>query len=227
MLLTQITREKCVKLFQWATGELTKSEQWNEKAVKILARIYKTTSLHSNKPTSTHPIKLPLFSDEIGILLNNYDDIFVNNNIIPTVKLGNNIGFSFMISDLRKSLYPVGTIQSNHDISYQSGTGRDNKGRRLIKSGIFNCNTSMSFEGGMVINFIIENANVLGTTITISAYSQSESRIILPLGSAEILFTRFGSEPQHWMFDISTNSDAFICTYKVYSTWVPGDRPNR
>ena len=47
-----------------------------------------------------------------------------------------------------------------------------------------------------------------------------------PLSSTEFIFQNFQDEPISWKFDISTDSDAFIVTWELYSTWIEGDPPN-
>src|SRR6266700_3200418 len=104
---------------------------------------------------------------------------------------------------------------------------KDSDGRRLLTSGSWNSGTNLTVQGGQGMHFNISNANVLGTTITIAANSgESHSTIITPLGSADLQFSIFGNEPMGWTFNISTNSDAFIVTWCLYSTWIPGDPPN-
>jgi uncharacterized protein YfaS (alpha-2-macroglobulin family) len=79
------------------------------------------------------------------------------------------------------------------------------------------------------MHFQITNLNVLGTTITIDAdrTQESKSQIIGPQGTVDISFTIFGAEPMGWRFDISTDSDAFLVGWKLYSSWISGDPPNR
>ena len=63
------------------------------------------------------------------------------------------------------------------------------------------------------------------TQISGSAWLISQS-IILPLMTVEFVFAVFGREPMGWQFDISTESDAFLVTWELWSTWVPGMPPN-
>lgn len=99
---------------------------------------------------------------------------------------------------------------------------------RLLTSGTWNGNTSMTVRGGQAMWFKIRNTNVLGTTISISDHAgQNKQSIILPLGTTEFVFSIFGTEPMGWRFDISTNSDAFMVTWELWSTWVEGMPPNR
>ena len=76
--------------------------------------------------------------------------------------------------------------------------------------------------------FKIRNTNVLGTTIRIRRQTgETKSSIILPASSVEFVFAIFGNEPMGWRFDVSTDSDAFMVTWELWSTWVPGMPPNR
>lgn len=98
---------------------------------------------------------------------------------------------------------------------------------RLLTSGIWNKSASLAVQGGQGMWFKIRNTNVLGTTIRITDQAgQSKQSIILPMSSVEFLFTVFGSEPMGWRFDTRTDSDAFMVTWELWSTWVPGMPPN-
>ncbi|HKU76265.1 MAG TPA: papain-like cysteine protease family protein [Pyrinomonadaceae bacterium] len=99
---------------------------------------------------------------------------------------------------------------------------------RLLTSGIWSSNTMLTVQGGQGMWFKIRNTNVLGTTIRITDQArQTKQSIILPASSVEFLFAIFGNEPMGWRFDISTESDAFMVTWELWSTWVPGMPPNR
>ena len=98
---------------------------------------------------------------------------------------------------------------------------------KLLKSGSWNADTDLTTQGGQLMHFKVKNVNLLGTTLTISADSgDTVNKLILPQTTADFSFPRFGNEPQGWKFDISTDSDAFVVTWELYSTWVPGDPPN-
>lgn len=98
---------------------------------------------------------------------------------------------------------------------------------RLLTAGTWNRGTTLNVQGGMAMWFKIRNTNVLGTTIRIREQSgQVKQSIILPASTVEFVFTVFGSEPMGWRFDISTDSDAFMVTWELWSTWVPGMPPN-
>jgi hypothetical protein len=93
-------------------------------------------------------------------------------------------------------------------------------------SGTWNSDTNFQIGGGQKIRFEVKNLNVLGTTLTIETTRGSDSKIILPQSTAIFEFTVFGSEPTPWKISISSNSDAFIVGWTLYSSWVPGDPPN-
>ena len=103
----------------------------------------------------------------------------------------------------------------------------DSDGFKLLDSGSWNGSSTSNYQGGQAMHFAIKNANVLGTTITIdSNLGGSQSLLILPAQSVDMKFTCFGSEPMGWTFNVSSDSDAFIVAWKLYSSWVPGDPPN-
>lgn len=104
---------------------------------------------------------------------------------------------------------------------------KDAEGFGVLASGSWNADTKLSYEGGQVMHFQIKNTNVLGTTLSISSnLGGNKSSIILPQQTVDMRFDCFGSEPMGWSFDISTNSDAFITSWKLYSSWLPGDPKN-
>lgn len=91
--------------------------------------------------------------------------------------------------------------------------------------GILNSNATISGNYGQAVKLTFKNANILGTTLTVTdntPFGKTEQTILLPLQSVTFTFTRFGEEPMYWSFDISTVSDAFIVGYQIESTWVPG-----
>lgn len=94
-------------------------------------------------------------------------------------------------------------------------------------SGSWNSDTKMSLQGGQLMTFKVKNTNILGTTLTIeSDKGGTKSLIIPPLMTMDFEFSCFGAEPMSWTFEISTNSDAFIVTWNLFSTWVAGDPLN-
>jgi hypothetical protein len=98
---------------------------------------------------------------------------------------------------------------------------------KLLLAGIWNSATTLRIQGGQSMTFILTNTNVLGTTITIAAQSgQKHSQVLIPILPVRINFSVFGREPMGWVFSIRTDSDAFLVTWQLWSTWVPGDPPN-
>jgi len=112
--------------------------------------------------------------------------------------------------------------------SQQDSTGStDAEGFKLLDGGSWNGSANLKYRGGQIMHFQIKNVNVLGTTITISSnLSGSKSLIIAPTATVDMRFDCFGSEPMGWTFDVSSDSDAFIVAWKLFSSWVPGDPPN-
>lgn len=92
---------------------------------------------------------------------------------------------------------------------------------KQLDSGSWNSGTSSRYRGGQGMQYRVKNINILGTTLTInSSLDGSRSLIVLPLTTVEMTISHFGAEPLVWQFDISTNSDAYIVTWELYSTWV-------
>lgn len=93
---------------------------------------------------------------------------------------------------------------------------------RFLSGGTWNHTQTLSISGGQAMWFKIRNINVLGTTLTLRSGNQVASSILLPQQSVDWVFSSFGNEPMGWTFDIRTQSSAFICTWELWSTWVPG-----
>jgi hypothetical protein len=94
-------------------------------------------------------------------------------------------------------------------------------------SGSWNRDTVYRKKGGQNMTFKVKNINILGTTLTIeSNIGGTKAYIIPPMRIQDFEFTCFGAEPLGWSFVITTNSDAFIVTWELYSTWIEGDPPN-
>jgi len=93
-------------------------------------------------------------------------------------------------------------------------------------SGSWNADASLKIQGGQAIKLEVKNTNVLGTTITVETNHGTKTSIIAPLSTEIFEFFVFGAEPAPWKIDISTNSDAFIVAWTLYSTWIPGDPRN-
>jgi hypothetical protein len=112
-------------------------------------------------------------------------------------------------------------------IQDSTGSDTDAEGFKLLSAGNWNGNTTIKFQGGQVMHFQVKNVNVLGTTLSINSnLGGNKSSLILPQQTSDLRFNCFGSEPMGWSFDVSTNSDAFIVAWKLYSSWLPGDPPN-
>lgn len=95
-------------------------------------------------------------------------------------------------------------------------------------SGSWNGDTSFDAELGQVVYISVRNVNILGTTITIdSNHDHSQSLILLPQQERIFRFDYFAAVPHGWHFNVSTNSDAFMVTYEIRSTWVPGMPPTQ
>jgi hypothetical protein len=78
--------------------------------------------------------------------------------------------------------------------------------------------------------FVVENTNpLLPVYITVTADDrQTQSAVIPPKGTRQLRFSSFGGpSPRIWTFFPSFNSDGSIVTWKLYSSWVEGDPPNR
>lgn len=112
--------------------------------------------------------------------------------------------------------------------SSSGGTGNtDSEGFKLLDSGTWNNSATLNYQGGQVMHFQVKNVNVLGTTLSINSnLGGNKSLIILPQQTGDIRFDCFGSEPMGWTFDVSTDSDAFIVGWQLFSSWTPGDPAN-
>ncbi len=91
--------------------------------------------------------------------------------------------------------------------------------------GSLNSNSTLNGTYGQAVKLTFKNLNVLGTTLYVtdkSPFGAVKSLILLPQQSVTFTFTRFGEEPMGWSFDVKTDSDAFIVSYGIDSTWVPG-----
>ncbi|WP_336367391.1 hypothetical protein [Marinobacter sp. C2H3] len=85
--------------------------------------------------------------------------------------------------------------------------------------------STISGSFGQAVKLTFTNQNILGTTISVkdaSPFGQTKESIILPQQSVTFTFVAFGEEPMGWDFEVSTNSDAFVVSYGVESTWTEG-----
>jgi hypothetical protein len=116
---------------------------------------------------------------------------------------------------------------SGSDTNITDDTSTDDQGWRLLDTGTWNGSATLSYQGGQGMHFQVKNVNVLGTTLSIhSNLGGDQSQLIGPGMTLDLTFSCFGSEPMGWTFDISSDSDAFIVAWRLFSTWLPGDPPN-
>lgn len=97
------------------------------------------------------------------------------------------------------------------------------------QGGALTGDATISGSFGQAVKLTFTNQNILGTTISVKdtlPFGQTKESIILPQQSVTFTFLSFGEEPMGWSFDVSTNSDAFVVSYGVESTWTDGMPPN-
>jgi len=85
--------------------------------------------------------------------------------------------------------------------------------------------STISGSFGQAVKLTFTNQDILGTIISVkdaSPFGQTRESIILPQQSVTFTFVAFGEEPMGWDFEVSTNSDAFVVSYDVESTWTEG-----
>ena len=105
----------------------------------------------------------------------------------------------------------------------------DSGGRRLLTTGSWTAGSTpdVSVQGGQSMHFAVTNANILGASVSIKAQDGEQfGMIILPATTGDFVFASFGNEPTSWTFTPTIDSDAAVVTWKLYSTWIPGDPPN-
>ncbi len=119
------------------------------------------------------------------------------------------------------------TQDQNSNAKPVSAGGTDSEGFKVLDSGSWKGSASLQYQGGQVMHFQVKNTNVLGTILTINSnLGGNKSSVILPLQTFDMRFDCFGSEPMGWTLDVSTDSDAFIVAWTLFSSWIPGDPPN-
>lgn len=134
--------------------------------------------------------------------------------------VGQAITLAVTVSDVGDMIIDSGVVVSNFKII-------DKNNRNFYAAGTWNGNTTVNASLGQAVWITVKNVNVLGTTISISPnFGQTQQLILLPLQQHTFSFSVFSEEPVGWTFDISTMSDAFIVTYIIESTWIPGMPPN-
>jgi hypothetical protein len=133
---------------------------------------------------------------------------------------GKAVTLTVVVSDVGDLVVDSGVVVSNFRV-----IDRDN--RNFYAAGAWNADTSFTEALGQAVWITVKNLNVLGTTIVVdSNHGQEQRLILLPQQSHTFYFAVFSSEPVGWEFDVSTLSDAFIVTYRIESTWIPGMPPN-
>jgi hypothetical protein len=78
------------------------------------------------------------------------------------------------------------------------------------------------------MTFVLKNTNILGASIKITDHlGVSHSQLLLPGQTVQMEFAIFRGEPVGWTFTVTTDSDAFVVAWQLWSTWVPGDPVSR
>ena len=120
------------------------------------------------------------------------------------------------------------TDPSNGTAPKSGGSSTDDEGFKLMDAGSWNSSSTLKYQGGQVMHFNVKNVNMLGTTLKIKSNLSGEKfSLVLPNQTVDFRFDCFGAEPMGWSFDISSDSDAFIAAWSLYSSWVTGDLPNK
>jgi len=149
----------------------------------------------------------------------------------PSLYLNVNPEIPYLLSTVIKKPQELAlyTFVINNPIRFLDPFGLNNIGNYYFYAGgVWKEDTTFEAHLGQIVIIKVNNVNVLGTTIMIESNSgQSYQMILLPQQRHEFKFSKFGCEPTYWKFDISTQSDAFIVTYEIWSTWIPGMPPNR
>jgi len=146
----------------------------------------------------------------------------INFSIDVSGWVGQTLHLHFEVRDVADLLYPSGIAIS--DVQLLRTEQFVNAG-----GGAITGTTQITGAFGQAVRFNFRNLNVLGTTISVrdnTPFGETKQSIILPTGSVTFTFARFGEEPMGWDFTIRTMSDAFIVSYEMESTWVPGMPPN-
>jgi hypothetical protein len=103
----------------------------------------------------------------------------------------------------------------------------DNTSLRVVGFGIWTGSSTVHIRGEQMVRFVIENQNLLGTTISITdmTHGGKKSRMIPPRGTAEIEFAILKAGPINWTFGVDTDSDAFVISWQALSfAQPPGSR---
>ena len=97
-----------------------------------------------------------------------------------------------------------------------------------LKGGVWSGSATVSVLGGQSMTFVLKNTSILGASIKITDHlGASHSQLLLPGQTAQMQFSNLRGEPVGWTFTVTTDSDAFVVAWQLWSTWVPGDPVNR
>jgi len=130
--------------------------------------------------------------------------------------IGKTVTLSIKVSDVGDKIVDSGVVVSDFKIV-------DKNARNYHSSGSWTSDTTISGQFGQVVWITVKNVNVLGTGISISNdKGQSKESHLLPYIPVTFQFSTFDAEPINWQFDVSAKADAFVVTYTIESTWIPG-----
>jgi hypothetical protein len=105
----------------------------------------------------------------------------------------------------------------------------DVDGNRLLTAGIWRSDSTPNLEvqGGQGMHFVVTNTGVLGVSVSVTANDgEEQSSTIAALGVGDLRFSNFGPEPHTWRFNPSIESEGSVVSWRLHSTWIPGDPPN-
>ena len=180
-----------------------------------------SSSGNSNNGNSTNP--------DNGSNTNSNDTATGTSNNSSSTDTGASNNSSSTATDASNNSSSTDTGASNGTAPNSGGTTpTDEEGFKLLDSGSWNGSSSLNYQGGQVMHFKVKNVNVLGATIKIKSNLSGEKfSMVLPHQTVDLRFDCFGAEPMGWTFNISSDSDAFIVAWSLYSSWVTGDLPNK
>ncbi|MDO3377154.1 carboxypeptidase-like regulatory domain-containing protein [Geoalkalibacter halelectricus] len=134
--------------------------------------------------------------------------------------VGKTVTLSIKVSDVGDKIIDSGVVVSDFKIV-------DKNARNYHSSGSWTSDTKVSGQFGQVVWITVNNVNWLGTGISISSNKgQYKESHLLPYLPVTFQFSTFSAEPISWQFDVSAKADAFVVTYTIESTWIPGMPPN-
>lgn len=112
-----------------------------------------------------------------------------------------------------------GTSGDAQNSGFQRQSGR----RYLYETGVWNGGVAFSAELGQAVWIEVKNMNIFGAMISIFSNNDgSRGMLLLPHLTQTFRFNYFGSKTVSWRFIVSTDSDAFVVQYAIYTTWEPG-----